>query len=315
MFVAYSLNACSIGPAKESYYFIIPNSNSPYWKNFKEGIEAQASANKEAVPPTIVFADTAQKGNANWFETILAQKPRIIVMGGLATVEELRYGQMAKQEGVKVADVHSGNAPRAEAKKAGVDLVFSLVADHEAFGKRAAEFVAANKKRPNPKILIIAGSKDDLAVSNGRLNGFKDAIKNLVPGAEVMPIAYASWEAKKANSITTETLASNPDLDFIFSINDVMALAAADAVKKAGKGNQVAIIGVDGMPEARKAVQAGRMAATVAQIPYWMGVETYDKAMAAAKGTSIAKEESVPVVLITREVLDAKKEPLLQYVR
>src|SRR5262249_718607 len=146
----------------------------------------EVSGTKQGIAPTVVFVNQARKDNGNnWYEMILSQKPKIIVFGGLPPKDEVQLARLAQQEGIKVADVNFGNAPTSEAKAANVDIVFSLLADHESVGKRAAEFVASSKKRANPKVLIIGGPADD-SCSIARTNGFKDTLKNLVPQAQIV---------------------------------------------------------------------------------------------------------------------------------
>ena len=50
-----------------------------------------------------------------------------------------------------------------------------------------------------------------------------------------------------------------------------MAMGVAQAVANAGKTGKVLVVGTDGIPEARKMVEAGQMTATVAQNPADIG--------------------------------------------
>ena len=53
-----------------------------------------------------------------------------------------------------------------------------------------------------------------------------------------------------------DTLHANPDLRGIFAINDPAALGARAALEKAGKTDQVLIVGFDGQPEGKLAIKA-----------------------------------------------------------
>lgn len=53
---------------------------------------------------------------------------------------------------------------------------------------------------------------------------------------------------------------------------DGMALGVFEAAKAAGKIDQVAVAGTDGIRQAEKSVAAGEMKATVAEFPYDEGV-------------------------------------------
>ena len=81
---------------------------------------------------------------------------------------------------------------------------------------------------------------------------------------------------------------ANPDIKGFFAANDQMALGIGQAVKNAGKTGEIAIIGVDGIEDALKAISAGDISATVSQYPYTIGQLGVEACVAAAKGNEAA---------------------------
>lgn len=72
----------------------------------------------------------------------------------------------------------------------------------------------------------------------------------------------ANFDRKQATALVEGYFQHEKDIELILSNNDDMALGAADAMKKLGRGYG-AIVGIDGTPEGRGAVDEGIMLGTV----------------------------------------------------
>lgn len=57
-----------------------------------------------------------------------------------------------------------------------------------------------------------------------------------------------------------------------------MALGAIEAIKAAGKLDDIIVVGFDAIPDAIEAIKKGEMEATIAQQPYLMGQLAVTKA-------------------------------------
>jgi ribose transport system substrate-binding protein len=95
-------------------------------------------------------------------------------------------------------------------------------------------------------------------------------------------------------------LHAHPHLSGFFAVNDEMALGVADALRSAGRTGDVAIIGVDGIPEALDAVRAGSMSATVSQYPYVMGQMAVEACVAAVRGARLPARVDAPIAVVTK---------------
>ena len=307
------LSSQSYASASDRYVFVLKWIGNPYWQAIEQGVKD--AAKKSGIDAVVLTPpnDQAKEEHLNLCQAAMAQKPKIIVMGAATTAIGIECFREAQKRGIKVADIDA-TVTVDQAKKAGVDLAFTIGADNIQIGKRAAQFVAAHKKRDKPKILILEGVVGS-PPSTDRVAGFKQEIAKLVPGAQIVNSMSAEWDRLRALNIASDTLVRAPDLDVIFAANDVMALGAVEAVRNSGKANQVLIIGVDGVPEALKAIRAGRMTASITQLPYLIGQHAVEKAVAAVQGKAGEKTERAPLLVLTKEVLEANKDPLLQYVR
>ncbi len=299
--------------AADKYVFILKWIGNPYWQAIKEGITD--GAKDAGVTVTILSPnnDQAKEEHLNLNDAAISQKPAVIVLGAATTAIGLQCFRKAQKQGIRVADIDATVSVE-EAKKSGVDLSFTIGADNIGIGKKSAQFVASTVKGGAPKVLILEGVIGS-PPSTDRVAGFKAELAKVLPQATIVASTSAEWDRLRALTITTDTLTKNPDLKVVFAANDVMALGAVEAIRAAGKTNQVVVVGVDGVPDARKAILAGKMTASITQLPYLIGKRSVQLAVESAKGGKTGRTERAPLLILTKDVLEAKKDPLLKNVR
>src|SRR5271155_3759906 len=97
--------------------------------------------------------------------------------------------------------------------------------------------------------------------AQGRARGFHEVVSKF-PKIQVLDEQPADWDVTKVARIWETLLTKYPKIDAAFFHNDDMALAAYKVMQAKGR-TETKIGGVDAMPPAIKAVQAGQMFATV----------------------------------------------------
>jgi len=304
--------------AADKYVFILKRIGNPYWQAIKQGIE---DGGKEAGISLTVLSpnnDQAKEEHLNLCEAAISQKPAIVVLGAATTAIGLQCFREAQKQGIKVADIDA-TISVAQAKKSGVNLSFTIGADNTMIGRRAAQFIAgtsvsAMKTSRAAKVLILEGVVGS-PPSTDRVAGFKEELAKVLPQAKIVASTSAEWDRLRALNITADTLTKTPDLNAVFAANDVMALGAVEAIRAAGKTNQIIVVGVDGVPDARKAILAGRMTASITQLPYLIGKRSVELATKSVRGECSGRTERAPLLILTKSVLESKKDPLLQNLR
>ncbi|GHJ47159.1 D-ribose ABC transporter substrate-binding protein [Catellatospora sp. TT07R-123] len=207
----------------------------------------------------------------------------------------------AKAKGVPVIvdDIGGGGAP--------YDAI--VISDNAGGGKLAAEYmakqIAANGKTSKNVASITC---EPSAVYAARRNaGFKEAIEGL--GFKVVAELSGNSKAEEGYKVMKDIMAKNPDVAGVFSCNDPMGVAAANAVKDAGKNpvTDIVTVGFNADPEALTAIKGGGLAATVAQDPAAMGALTVKLAGQALSkeaitfGNAAEREVFNPVLLVTKD--------------
>ena len=117
-------------------------------------------------------------------------------------------------------------------------------------------------------------------------------------------------DKERGYSATVDALQTHPDLVGIFAINDPAALGARAALEKAGKTEQVKIIGFDGQPEGKKAILDGKIYADPIQHPDLIARKTADAVVRYFRGEQVKKNILIPTNLYRKA--DAEKDAALK---
>src|SRR6266851_4335912 len=134
------------------------------------------------------------------------------------------------------------------------------------------EIVSALVKARDAKvpIIVVDTRVDPKAAADARLRGFRDAVKT-TPGITIVASQPANWERDQGFNVFQNMLQAHADIDSVFACSDLMALGALEAIAAAGKTGRIKVIGFDALDDAKQAIRAGTMEASVAQFPSEMG--------------------------------------------
>lgn len=174
------------------------------------------------------------------------------------------------------------------------DVVSHIASDNVAGGKMAGDFIA-EKVGKNAKVIQLEGIAGTSAARE-RGEGFKQTVE--ANGFALLASQPADFDRTKGLNVMENLLASHSAAKAVFAQNDEMALGALRAIKAAGK--DILVVGFDGTDDAVKAVQGGKLAATIAQQPEKigeLGVETADKVL---KGEKVEAQIPVPLKVISK---------------
>lgn len=165
-------------------------------------------------------------------------------------------------------------------------------------GRIAAKYIV-ERLNGNGNVAVLEGIPGH-ETGDARLKGFWEAI-NENPRIRVVASQTANWERDQGYNVFQNMLQANPQIDALFACNDMMALGAVEAIAAAGKTGDILVVGFDAVSDARKAIERGQMAASVAQHPYEMGFVAVKKAVEIIREKKVPKEIPITIELITRE--------------
>jgi ABC-type sugar transport system substrate-binding protein len=210
----------------------------------------------------------------------------------------------ASEQGIPVINVDEKVDPAAAAD-AGVTLTSVIASDNRDAGARAAQYMIENLL-DGGQVAIIEGKAGNQSGLD-RKEGFEEAI-TAAGTFEIVASQPADWDGQRALDVTANILQANPDLVGIYAANDTMALGAVEAVRAAGKLDQVTILGTDAVPAALEAIQAGDLEGTVAQFPYDEAKIAVGLALLAIEGNPVEGFIPSPIELITADNVDTLLE-------
>jgi len=309
-----ALAASASAADKPTYGVVLKTLSNPFWGAMAAGVAEGAKEADVDIFQQAAKSDQDAQTQLNICETMLERNPKALIASAINSTNLLPCLKSANEKNIPVVDLDANLDP-AITEKAGVKVAFSTGSDNVAAGGKAADFLAQHLgKDAKGPVLVIEGLAGNIT-GQKRAQGFKDEIAKAAPDLKVVASLPGDWDANKAANITNDTLQRNPDLVAIFACNDTMALGAVETVFAAGKGKQVTVIGVDGTSDGVKSIKAGRLTATVAQLPYLEGIEAVKNVKKVLAGGQVPSFVTIPTLLLTADVLKAGTDPNLKYVK
>jgi len=111
----------------------------------------------------------------------------------------------------------------------------------------------------------------DTAAAKDRFAGLEKALA-ANPGVTLLDQQSANFSRAEALTVTETLLTKHGDqVKGIWAANDDMALGALQALEQAGRAGQVAVVGIDAVPDALTAIGESKMTATVSSDGPWQG--------------------------------------------
>ena len=111
----------------------------------------------------------------------------------------------------------------------------------------------------------------DTGAAKDRFAGLEESLA-ANSGMKLLDQQTANFSRAEALEVTKTLLTKHgDDVKGIWAANDDMALGALEALKAAGKEGEVAVVGIDAVPDALTAIADGTMTATVSSDGPWQG--------------------------------------------
>ncbi|KMS78263.1 transporter [Streptomyces leeuwenhoekii] len=261
--------------------------NNPFFVQIRAGAEQEAE--KRGVDLTVTDAQNDASQQANQLQNFTSEGLGAIVVNPVDSDAAGPSVRSANKADIPVIAVDRG---------VGKADTAALVASDNVEGGRLGARALAEKLGGKGTIVILQGQAGTSA-SRERGAGFAEGLR-AYPGIEVVAKQPADFDRTKGLDVMTNLLQAHPDIDGVFAENDEMALGAIKALgTKAGRSVQV--VGFDGTPDGLKAVEAGTLYASVAQVPKELGRIAVDNALRAADGKRVEELVKVPVKVVTKE--------------
>ncbi|MEG9499710.1 ribose ABC transporter substrate-binding protein RbsB [Mannheimia indoligenes] len=277
--IMLSLSVAATASAKDTIALAVSTLDNPFFVSLKDG--AQKKADELGYKLVVLDSQNDPAKELSNVEDLTVRGAKVLLINPTDSEAVGNAVAIANRNKIPVITLDRGAAKG--------DVVSHIASDNVAGGKMAGDFIA-QKLGEGAKVIQLEGIAGTSAARE-RGEGFKQAID--AHKFNVLASQPADFDRTKGLNVTENLLASKSDVQAIFAQNDEMALGALRAVGAAKK--EVLIVGFDGTDDGVKAVESGKLAATIAQQPDLigsLGVETADKVL---KGEKV--EAKIPVDL------------------
>lgn len=266
---------------------VISTLNNPFFVTLRDG--AQRAADAAGVKLTIVDAQDDSAKMIAGIEDLITKKVNALIINPTDSDAVVPAIQKANAAGIPVFTVDRGAN--------GGTVVSHIASDNVAGGRMAAEFLcnAIGGKGKVVELQGIAGT----SAARDRGQGFNEYMSSSCQGVEIVAQQTADFNRDRGLRVFENILQAQPEINGVFAHNDEMILGAIQAAEAAGRSG-IVFVGFDAIDDATKAVQEGKLAATVAQQPDLMGQIAVETVVKHLKGDKVDASIPVPLNLVTK---------------
>ncbi len=227
-----------------------------FWQVVAAGVKGEAAKHSIQVDLQAANDESSMIEQLNLAQTVMSKKPDALLLSPESDsnmVPVIEAAQAANIPAIVIDDARTKGAST------------YIGTDQVAIGAKAADFL--HRTYPNggniAQIEGAAGSPN----ARLRIKGFEDELGKF-PNLKLVASQPGNWDRLTALNATSNILRQHPDLVGLYANNDGMALGVVEAVKSAGQLGKIAVVGTDGIKEAKRSIEAGELRATVAEAPY-----------------------------------------------
>ena len=281
--------------------------DNPFFKVIGDTIAAEGK--KQGFDTIVVSADKDVARQGNQIKDFIVKKAAAIVLSPCDSKSIVPVIREANAAGIPVFTVDIPcNEP-------GVAIATQVATDNEGGGREAGqamiEALNTDGREAGGKIAVLHFKQAESCQL--RVKGFRAVIEahNATASAKIDIVTELESNAAKDVGFKAmeDALQAFPDLRGVFAINDPTALGARAALEKAGKTDQIVIVGFDGQPEGRQAIRDGKIYADPIQFPDKMGVQIVEAIVRWSRGETLPPQMLIPTSLYRKA--DADKDPTL----
>jgi len=288
---------CRQGPKETgtpAIALVMKTLNNPFFMEMQQGAEEAAKTRQVQVIVQAAEREVDVEKQMQIIENLIQRRVAAICLTPAGSREVVPAILKANRAGIPVLIVDSGVDSVALAEAGG--HVATFIGSDNFDGGRIAGQMIVDKLGGKGNVAILEGVPGH-ETGDSRLRGFHAAIDR-APGIHVVASQPANFERDQGYSVFQNILQSHPEVQAVFGCNDMMALGAIEAIAAAGRSGDILVVGFDAIADAREAIQAGRMAASIAQNPHEMGRLAVENALRALRGETLPARIPVPIELV-----------------
>lgn len=268
--------------------------NNPFFVTLKEGAEETAASEGIDLEITDSQGDPAQQMTD--VENLLQGNLDLLILNPVDSDAAAQAVLLANEQGVPVITV--------DRQASGGKVLAHIGFDALKSGNISANFLdeALGGEGKVVELQGILGTN----VGRDRSQGFNDHMAT-VPGIEIIAQQSANFDRGEALSVMEDILQANSEIDAVYAANDEMVMGALSAIEAAGRLDEMVVIGTDAIDPALEAIRAGKLEATIAEPPFFLGRDAILTAIKILNGEEVDEMITLENKLVTEENVDTVK--------
>lgn len=264
---------------------------NPFFVDVKEGVEK--AAKEYGVELHVTDAQDNPSTQIKDMENLLTKKPDAIIVDPCDSDAIVSSIEAANKANVPILTMDR------EAK--GGKVVAHIGYDAIKSGNIAGKYIVDILKGKGNVVELqgIMGTN----VAQNRSKGFNDIISK-ESGIKKVATQVADFDRAKAMSVMENILQANPKIDGLYCANDEMLLGALEAIEGAGRRDEIKLIGCDAIDETLDKIKSGKVDATIAEPPFFLGKAILKTTVDHLDGKKVEKSVILDNQLVTKDNVD-----------
>lgn len=298
---ALLFTACSTGekteaetPSNDAKYVVGLSMNTqtnPFFVDVKDGV--QKAADEKGITLYVTDAQNDPSIQMKDIENLITKKPDAIIIDPTDSDAIVAAVELCNDANIPVFTMDRESNGGVVISHIGYDAIKS--------GRIAGEYIAEQLDGKG-KIVELQGIMGT-NVAQDRSKGFNEII-SANDGIEIVATQVADFDRAKAMSVMENILQANPQIDALYAANDEMLLGALEAIEAAGRTDEIIKIGCDAIDDTLEVIKNGKVEATIAEPPFFLGKAILNAAFDHLEGKTIEKYVILDNKLVTQENVD-----------
>ncbi len=268
--------------------------NNPFFVDLKDG--AEKTADEEGIDLVVIDSQGDPGKQMSDVENLLQQNIDLLILNPVDSDAAGQASLLANDQNVPVITVDREASEGEIVTHVGYDALKS--------GEIAATYLEEELKGEG-KVVEVQGVLGT-NVGRDRSKGFNEHV-DTVDNLEIIASQSANFDRGEALSVMEDILQANSEIDAVYAANDEMVMGALSAIESAGRLDEIVVIGTDAIDPALEAIREGRLDATIAEPPFFLGKEAVDAAMKTLAGEEVDEQITLENTLVTEDNVDDVK--------
>lgn len=265
---------------------------NPFFVDVKDGV--QKAADEHGIELYITDAQDDPTIQMKDVENLITKQPDAIIIDTCDSDAIVSSIEACNEAGIPVFTM--------DRESNGGEVVSHIGYDAIKSGRMAGQYLV-DTLGGKGKIVEIQGIMGTNVAQN-RSQGFNEIMKEN-PDMEIVACQVADFDRAKGMSVMENILQANPEIDGLYAANDEMLLGALEAMEAAGRTGDIVKIGCDAIDDTLDAMRAGKVDATIAEPPFFLGKAILNTAYDYLEGKEIEPYVILDNQLVTQDTVDS----------